>query len=163
MSDFDWDEAPEDCVGAVKYKSTSKYRFEPLENRPFVTKCKNSSPCDYVYCDDNDCSPTSEHFDFFPRPTPTSVFTKEFKVKGGTCETWQACKIVFVGKKYTVVENENGKEFSRKTAKITIRDIDTRTDKEKACDAIWKELDDTGTPYDLRVAMELAYDKWVGE
>jgi len=87
----------------------------------------------------------------------TPVFTKEFKVKGGTCETWQACKIVFVGKKYTVVENESGKEFSRKTAKITIRDIDTRTDKEKAIDEAYRS--------DLNVKENLAaaYDKWVGE
>ena len=37
----------------------------------------------------------------------------------------------------------------------------TLSKKEKACDAIWKELDDSGTEYDLKVAMELAYDRWV--
>ena len=62
------------------------------------------------------------------------VYTKEFRVISGNSPVWQKCKIVFVGKRYTVVENENGKEFSRKTSKIAIRDIDTRTDKEKAID-----------------------------
>ena len=33
--------------------------------------------------------------------------------------------------------------------------------KEKSCDSIRKELDESGTEYDLRVAMELAYDRWV--
>jgi len=55
---------------------------------------------------------------------PTPALTKEFRVRGGSDEVWQKCKIVFVGKRYTVVENENGKEFSRRTAKITIRDIE---------------------------------------
>ena len=51
------------------------------------------------------------------------AFTQEFRVRGGQSEVWQKCKIVFKGKRYTVVENETGKEFSRKTAKIMIRDI----------------------------------------
>ena len=41
-----------------------------------------------------------------------------------------------------------------------VKPIDTRTDKEKACDEIWKELDELGKEYDLRTAMELAYDRW---
>ena len=46
---------------------------------------------------------------------------------------------------------------------VDFKPLDTRTEKEKACDAIWRELDDSGKEYDLRVAMELAYDKWVGK
>ena len=39
--------------------------------------------------------------------------------------------------------------------------IDTRTKKEKAIDAIEDEL--SGVVYSTRSALELAYDKWVGE
>ncbi|NRA76716.1 MAG: hypothetical protein HRU18_00790 [Pseudoalteromonas sp.] len=65
------------------------------------------------------------------KPVRPPRFFQEFRVLGGDNEVWQKCKIVFKGKRYTVVENENGKEFSRKTANIFIRDIDTRTDTEK--------------------------------
>ena len=41
--------------------------------------------------------------------------------------------------------------------------VDTRTDKQKACDAICKEIDEIPGPYCLKVAMELAYDRWVGK
>lgn len=60
---------------------------------------------------------------------PGPVYTQEFRVlrNSPVGEVWQKCKVVFEGKRYTVVENENGKEFSRKTSKIEIRDIDTRT------------------------------------
>ena len=41
--------------------------------------------------------------------------------------------------------------------------VDTRTDKEKACEAIWKELNDSGKKHSRLSAIELAYDKWVGK
>ena len=64
-------------------------------------------------------------------------FTQEFRLISGRGETWHKCKVVFKGKRYTVVENENGKEFSRRTAKLVIRDVKpTKTDKEKAIDGI---------------------------
>lgn len=55
------------------------------------------------------------------------VYTKEFIVGGGKNipHAWQKCRVLFEGNKYIVVENENGKEFSRKKCKITIRDIET--------------------------------------
>lgn len=59
------------------------------------------------------------------------------------------------------IETEEGTKLVGNITNVT--PIDTRTDKEKACDKIWAELDDSGKEYDLRTAMELAYDKWVGE
>ena len=70
------------------------------------------------------------------RPKPQPVFTKEFAIKGGANIplVWKSCEVVYSGSRYTVVKTESGKEYSRKTAKLNIRDIDTRTDKEKAID-----------------------------
>ena len=56
-------------------------------------------------------------------PTQSPEFTQEFRLISGRGETWHKCKVVFKGKRYTVVENENGKEFSRRTAKLVIRDV----------------------------------------
>ena len=89
-------------------------------------------------------------------------FTKEFNVRGGTNvpEVWQPCEVLFSGTRYIVVKNENGREFSRRKAKIKIRDIDKRTDKEKAVDDIVKTLNRSMA---YREAAEIIYDKWVGD
>ena len=81
---------------------------------------------------------TAEEFNNYkPEKTAPSEFTQEFRLISGRGETWHKCKVVFKGKRYTVVENENGKEFSRRTAKLVIRDVKpTKTDKEKAIDGI---------------------------
>lgn len=78
-----------------------------------------------------------------------SEFNKEFAVRGGTnCEpVWQRCKILFEGEKFIVVVNENGREFSRRKAKIQMRDIDTRTDREKIIDAICEIMDEERGSY----------------
>ena len=68
------------------------------------------------------------------------VYTKEFMVRGGTnCDpVWQPCEILFSGKKYTVVRSKEGREFSRRTVKLNIRDIDIRTDKENIFNDMYK-------------------------
>ena len=91
--------------------------------------------------------PTAQGYEIKGDGGDKPVYTKEFRVLGGQAEVWQKCKVVFTGKRYTIVENENGKEFSRKTAKIFIRDIDTRTDTEKAIDDI--------KPYSLMKVKEI--------
>lgn len=65
------------------------------------------------------------------------VYTQEFRVTGGDNPRYQPCRVVYSGTKYTVLVNSDGREFSRKTSKLDIRDIDTRTKKEKAIDDIF--------------------------
>jgi len=89
-------------------------------------------------------------------------FTKEFNVRGGTNvpEVWQPCEVLFSGTRYIVVKNENGREFSRRKAKIKIRDIDKRTDKEKAVDDMLMRINKREHLGDI---LGFVYDKWVGD
>jgi len=119
MSDIDWSET-EYLFALI---NSDKGLVEFFEYKPSTSNCEGCwmvSNSETLYL--------KGPWEFIERP----LYTKEFRVLGGSNEVWQKCKIVFKGKRYTVVENENGKEFSRKTAKIKIRDIDTRTDEEKA-------------------------------
>jgi len=123
MSDINW---PDGYNYAMKDKM-NKGRYHFLKDKPEFTGYQSYEP------DNDHYLFSSEHWDIITKPvTLSTIFNKEFRVLGGSNEVWQKCKIVFQGKRYTVVENENGKEFSRKTANITIRDIDTRTDEEKS-------------------------------
>ena len=107
---------------------------------------------------------------------PTPIYTREmreageFPQVGSHCEVfkddyyaWHRSK-VYGRKGHRVIADHS--EISGQVELFDmdkIRAIDARTDKEKACDAVWKELDKLGGEYDLRVAMELAYDRWVGK
>jgi len=125
MSDINWDEAPEGAEYFYKhnwYKIINKTLF--IHSEKFIYNVSKG----YHWVNSGYIAALTEKM--IERPKP--IFTQEFRVLGGSIEVWQKCKIVFQGKRYTVVENENGKEFSRKTAKIKIRDIDTRTDEDKA-------------------------------
>lgn len=86
-------------------------------------------------------------------------FTQEFLVNPAH-DNWLPCKILFQGAKHTILKTPSGREFSRRTAKLNIRDIDKRTDKERAVDDLLKGV---GAVNNSRFIAELAYDKWVGD
>jgi len=62
------------------------------------------------------------------------VFTQEFAVRGGSSIplVWKPCVIKYSGSKYVVVVDSDGREYSRKKAKLMTREIDTSTPKQKA-------------------------------
>ncbi len=87
---------------------------------------------------------------------------KEFNVRGGknAPAIWQPCEILFEGNKYIVVRNKDGREFSRRKSKIQIRDIDNRTDKEKAIDEVMSSAVIFANRETMENLLSIAYDKW---
>lgn len=53
------------------------------------------------------------------------VYTQEFAVRGGSNVPliFEPCEVVYSGSKYTVLKDKNGREYSRRTSKLIIRDI----------------------------------------
>lgn len=170
-----WKDAPDDKGFALFNETRGLKEF--FTKRPIKDNNDWASACWLNY--DNETLHLRNFWKLIERPqlTPTEtpeekealdsiinkplVYTQEFRVKGGNNPRYQPCRVVYSGTKYTVVVNSDGREFSRKTSKLDIRDIDTRTKKEKAIDEIESEL--SKIAYSTRSALELAYDEWVGE
>mgnify|MGYP005823761137 CR=1 FL=1 len=91
------------------------------------------------------------------------VYTQEFRVTGGHDPRYQPCRVVYSGTKYTVLVNSDGREFSRKTSKLDIRDIDTRTKKEKAINALMEKSVVFCNNEIMSSCFSIAFDEWVGE
>ena len=121
MSDI-WKDAPEGathisdegCFYKIDKRGSNDYCF--CSNEKWVT-CALST--DFVGA----LKFRSEDKPIYTAAMCEAEFNKEFCVRGGADDIWVKCKIVFVGKRYTVVENENGKEFSRKSSNIRLRDV----------------------------------------
>ena len=52
----------------------------------------------------------------------------------GGSDQWLPCEVLFKGSRHTIIKVSGGREYSHKTSKLKIRDIDLRTDEEKAID-----------------------------
>ena len=72
------------------------------------------------------------------------VYTQEVFLQAGPNGAWMPCEVIFVGSRHTIVRTINGREHCRKTAKIKLRDIDTRTDEEKILDDMIEYLTNQG-------------------
>ncbi len=118
MSDINWDEAPEGATHITNYPDGFNHYYKLIDDGLFIfnnitNHWENS-------CNESSFVTSSQ---FIIKLPSNPEFNKEFCVRGGDDDIWFKCKIVFVGKRYTVVENENGKEFSRKSANIRLRDV----------------------------------------
>ena len=110
----------------------------------------DKEPCISWQINNRDITSTGE---LIPRPIKpsTPIYTKEFNVRGGLNieSVFQPCEILFEGNKYIIVRNSGGKEFARKRSRIIIRDIDTRTDVEKAKDDLSKLVGSYATDFGI--------------
>jgi len=64
MSDIDWSEAPEDCLGAIQLKEEK----EDYEHGIFVTKTDGCMEDGYHYCGHTNIGPIMSLHDFIPKP-----------------------------------------------------------------------------------------------
>ena len=99
-----------------------------------------------------------DYYYIVERPS-THIYTKEFNVRGGSNiePVFQPCEILFEGDKYIVVRNNDGREFVRRRSRIIIRDIDTRTDEEKAFAVYWDSIEYSIGVDSHKSAMEKAF------
>lgn len=102
-------------------KKESEMKTETPEEKEALDAIKKKSPYD-----------VGAHCSGLGKP----LFTQEFAVRGGSSIplVWEPCKVKYNGSKYVVLVDINGREYSRRKVKLMIRDIDTRTPKQKAVD-----------------------------
>ena len=176
-----FDGAPEWATGYAKlepehthYYWVDDQKFQsissPGSNMIYFGQCGTAEKLDFtIIATRPESKPTPENTSVKP------VYTQEMYDNEDNPTVGMQCLILYPTNNYkgtitymgrgvgAFYSDDNNTEFTFSLDAISFKPVDTRTDKEKACDAIWKELDDKGTPHDLRVAMELAYDKWVGK
>lgn len=94
---------------------------------------------------------------YTPNTNEQPVYTKEFVARGGKSidKVWQPCEILFEGAKFIVVRDKHGREYSRRKAKIEIRDIDTRTAEQKCIDDLSGFMPHVNTPLGMYFEFDL--------
>lgn len=100
-------------------------------------------------------------------PVDESTYTQEILLSSGGYSAWVPCKVIFTGNRHTILKTVTGKEHCRKTSKLKLRDIDLRTEKEKAFDSFWNNLAECAdNPRTLEQSLKIAFDagvEWVGK
>ncbi len=180
---IDWSKAKKTDTHAISRQSGNFYFYEMTgenEQRRFDND-HNSFNCNIL----NNCK-----YKIVERPTQ-SVFTKEMQDDGKLPEVGMACmfkhggqnlkgRVVAITERFIILVDSSGMERVRILAESPIAAIDNRTDKEKAIDEMYKEMnrrfnlpksdDDYMCATDTQIGieflveyMEIHDDKWVGK
>jgi len=182
VMDIDWSKAPDDCAGALQHKDID-YKYT---HGRFVRSCTSFD--NYEYCMNEEIYPCMDFFTLIPRPEAQPVFTQAMADNGESIKAGMLFQYNSGEKTELLLPiDESGMGVAMFDGEYCIvcqsgmLPIDTRTDKEKAIDAIDKLItnayqettDNFASNSRFRVEAEHLMDeiidgtiagvKWVGE
>lgn len=162
-----WDNAPDDCVGAVKHENND-YSYVWGHS----VKEQSGKDC-YSFCQDKNATPVigKSHFEFIPRPEVVKKAEQPKRYWDGKEELQVGMWVDYHDKEreillladidgdFITIGEEGSYNFDRQDC---FKPIDTRTDKQKFVDEFSAEyVKDASTTFGQ--LLEKAYDKLKGE